>query len=519
MKSFFRRLRLFFCLVSVVLLFSACGNNKVKGGRNSDGKVAMEEIIINPAHTSPFNNGIFEGWGTSFCWWPNRIGYSEILTKKAARLFYNKTEGLGLNIIRFNIGGGDDPSHHHIKRTDSAMPGYLCPQADGSTAYDWNADSSQRNVLMAAINECGDEVVVEAFSNSPPYFMTKSGCSSGAVIKSEDNLRSDQYEAFADYLATVMEHYKTHEGVTFTSVDPLNEPASSYWGAYSEKQEGCHFDQGESQSKMLLAMKAALNKHGLNDVILCGTDETSIDVQIESFKSLSAEAQNAISRIDTHTYMGVGRENLRMLAAEHGKNLWMSEVDGGDVAGAGAGEMGAALWLANRILTDMNGLQPSAWILWQVIDSHISAKGMNGNKDYGRPNLTKGYWGLATADHDNGEILLSKKYYAMAQFSRFIRPGMSVLQGGKNYLSAYDSEQGRLVVVVVNDSPESYITKIYLSLFAESGKNVRVIRTSGSLEGGLNLAELETLAVKHKLLKADLPAASITTFVIDNVRI
>lgn len=25
---------------------------------------------------SPFEDGKFEGWGTSFCWWPNRIGYS-----------------------------------------------------------------------------------------------------------------------------------------------------------------------------------------------------------------------------------------------------------------------------------------------------------------------------------------------------------------------------------------------------------------------------------------------------------
>ena len=46
----------------------------------------------------------------------------------------------------------------------------------------------------------------------------------------------------------------------------------------------------------------------------------------------------------------------------------MSEVDGGDTSGFNAGEMGAALWLANKIIFDINGLLPAAWVLWQVID-------------------------------------------------------------------------------------------------------------------------------------------------------
>ena len=73
---------------------------------------------------SPFNGGKFEGWGTSFCWWPNRIGYLDELSEQAAKLFFDPKEGLGLNIIRYNIGGGDDPTHHHITRTDSMVPGY-----------------------------------------------------------------------------------------------------------------------------------------------------------------------------------------------------------------------------------------------------------------------------------------------------------------------------------------------------------------------------------------------------------
>lgn len=33
------------------------------------------------------NNSKWEGWGTSLCWWANRIGYNDNLTRKAADLF------------------------------------------------------------------------------------------------------------------------------------------------------------------------------------------------------------------------------------------------------------------------------------------------------------------------------------------------------------------------------------------------------------------------------------------------
>ena len=83
-----------------------------------------QTIIIDPNNASPVNNGIFEGWGTSLCWWANRIGYSDTLTRLAAEAFCDPENGLGLNILRYNIGGGDDPSHDHITRTDSMMPGF-----------------------------------------------------------------------------------------------------------------------------------------------------------------------------------------------------------------------------------------------------------------------------------------------------------------------------------------------------------------------------------------------------------
>ena len=70
-------------------------------------------VKMKPAEASTFNDtnkdglGEFQGWGTSLCWWANRIGYSDKLTEQAANLFFS-ADGLNMNIGRYNIGGGDD---------------------------------------------------------------------------------------------------------------------------------------------------------------------------------------------------------------------------------------------------------------------------------------------------------------------------------------------------------------------------------------------------------------------------
>ncbi len=472
-------------------------------------------ISIDPAGGSPFNGGKFEGWGTSLCWWANRIGYSDVLAQQAADLLFNAETGLGMNIARYNIGGGDDPAHHHITRTDSMMPGFwVLDEVTGQPVFDGAQDENQRNVLLRAKEACGSSFIAEAFSNSPPYYMTESGCSSGAVFAGENNLRADQVDAFAAYLADVVLYYKEHYGITFQSISPMNEPNTAYWEAFSPKQEGCHVSPGESQSAILLATQKALEERGLSDILLVGTDETSTVLAASSFKKLSPEAQSALDRIDTHSYKVGKLDELQALAAEYGKNLWMSEVDGDYTLGKDSGEMGAALWLANKITSDIQGLMPSAWILWQGIDNHVSSEGYMGNQDFGMPDLSRGYWGLTVVDHDRQEIHLTKKYYAFGQFSRYIRPGYRILTtGGNGVLAAYSDEEQKLVVVAINTEETEREVGFSLAGFRYGGGSAEVIRTSGEE----NWAVLPGIPVQQDMLRAALAPYSITTFVVDNV--
>ena len=159
---------------------------------------------------------------------------------------------------------------------------------------------------------------------------------------------------------------------------------------------------------------------------------------------------------------------------------------------------------------------PSAWILWQGIDNHISSEGYMGNQDSGAPDLSRGYWGLTIVDHDKEEILLTKKYYAFGQLSRYIRPGYRILTTTEyGVLAAYSEEEKKLVIVVVNAEETDREVGFSLEGFRYDGGTAQVIRTSRDE----NWAELPELAVQKDMLRTTLVPYSITTFVVDDVTI
>ena len=95
----------------------------------------------------------------------------------------------------------------------------------------------------------------------------------------------------------------------------MNEPNTNYWPAFNYKQEGCHFDAGESQSRLLVETSKALKSFGLDEIILTTSDETNPGKQIEEIHTLSPEARSAIGRISAHTYGVNGIRELGELAS------------------------------------------------------------------------------------------------------------------------------------------------------------------------------------------------------------
>ena len=205
---------------------------------------------------------------------------------------------------------------------------------------------------------------------------------------------------------------------------------------------------------------------------------------------------------------------MRELAAGESKSLWMSEVDGNATAGGqAAGDMGGPLWLAKRIIADMNGMRPSAWVIWQVIDRHRSDFNA---AERANTSLSGSYWGLGIADHFEEKLLLGKRYYAFGQFTRYIRPGDRIITSSPYTLAAYNRESGRIVIVTVNDSGSERPVRFDLRAFDRiPADSAKVIRTSGPVNAGENWNEdIPAVPIRLKTLDVRLAPYSVTTFVI-----
>ncbi len=184
---------------------------------------AQTKVVVDPGKKYQ----VFEGWGTSLCWWAVKAGaWSEANRSKLIGAIADPDTGLGYTIFRYNIGGGDQPGHDHLTKGDGGgkVPGYK-PTEKGD--YDWTADPYQRAIALELAKRVKDPIF-EAFSNSPPWWMTKSGCVSGSNDGS-DNLKEDYFDDFADYLSEVALHFKTEWGLTFRTVEPFNEPSAGWW--------------------------------------------------------------------------------------------------------------------------------------------------------------------------------------------------------------------------------------------------------------------------------------------------
>ena len=445
-----------------------------------------------------------QGWGTSLCWFGNIVGnWSESNEAAVADLLFDQEQGLGLNIVRYNIGGGDAPGHNHMG-PGKQMEGF---KSSEGAAYDWTADAGQRSLLNAALARIpADDLLIEAFSNSPPYWMTQSGCASGAG--STNNLKSDYYDDFADYLAEVTLHFRNEWGIFFNTLEPFNEPSANWWSE-SGAQEGCRFDRSV-QPTLLRQLRTSLNEKGLDDVLLSAPDETSIDDTLASYQSYDAATKAIVHQVNTHTYSGSRRAELRAATARDGKLLWASEVDGSgapepfDVFPHRHDDIAPGLDLANRITLDLKEMQVDAWVFWQAVESEQAQINLNKN------------WGMLHADYEDGteRYWVTKKYYVMKQYTRAIRPGYTMLDvNDPDAVAFLGRDDGRLVIVQRNATNSSSTRGYDLSKFGKLGKGAAIHRTSESED----YVELTARPVVDGVIAVPIAPRSVTTLVITGV--
>ncbi|WP_404198945.1 glycoside hydrolase [Streptomyces tauricus] len=474
----------------------------------------------------------FEGWGTSLVWFANATGdYPEEIRERLAKLLFGD-DGLALNIARYNIGGGNAPDVKDYLRAGGAVEGWWKAPA-GTTREDtdwwsaddpadWNkdADATQR----WWVDRIKDDIDHwETFSNSPPWFMTKSGYVSGGFDATEDQLRTESVDDFAAYLAGATKRLEKAEGIKVDTVDPFNEPNTNYWstrlGADGEpvggRQEGAHIGP-ELQQKVIAALAPALKK-AKAEAEISAMDETNPSIFAQNWNTYPQEVRDLVGQMNVHTYGTGQRTTVRDLAKAAGKPLWQSEVEGDWGDGQSFTDMRPGLGLAQRIVDDLRELEPKAWVFWQPVEDYDNMKP-------GGESAKGGNWGsiqlsFSCTSKDTLKtcpIHTNTKFDTTRNFTHYIKPGDRLIKTDDTSSAAAVSRKGdRATVVHVNSTTEARNVTVDLSKFGEVGRHATVTPVVTSADGKLD--RRDAVEVDDRRATFTVPAQSVTSFLVKGV--
>ena len=495
-------------LVLTALLATLGFSLRARGQESGPATVAVK---VDPSQ----DLGSWEGWGSSLAWWGRAIGGTGNADYYADLIYTTKTTdnypGLGLNIVRYNVGGGgvNQPQENKGSKLQWYMDiqGYWPdPNNSDPANWSWSVDENQRSMMLKARDRGAN--LFEMFSDSPMWWMNSNRSTAGSTTGG-DCLLPENYDRFAFYLASVARYSSDHWGIKFDSVEPFNEPSAEWW-KYPGRQEGCHFNAATQQT-VLQSLRKALDQAHLNDVAVAAADENNMDAGLSRWTAYNSAVRHLIGLVNVHgysngsePYRGPSRVELRR--AVGGKRLWQSEYGDGDASG---------YTMAQAIIRDVKDLRPCAWVYWQPVEPDVP--------EYGWGLINANY--IDTRDKSSSEktplLRINRKFFVYGQFTRYLRPGYRLIGiEDPNSIAGYDTASHKLVIVkVTGDAPQT--VKLDLSNFSAIGDTIQLIATTTTAgDSGPDWKQhIEKLKIEKRrgqaVVEAHLYPKSVYTFVME----
>ncbi|MGW2488992.1 glycoside hydrolase [Streptomyces sp. NPDC001606] len=449
------------------------------------------------AEVSPHAAQTIDDIGASGAWWVNDLQhFSPAVQARVAKLLFSP-QGLALSSYRYNIGGGG------VGVTTPARAAQDFLNADGS--YDWSRDKGGRTFLTYAARYGVKDLI--GFVNSAPGRWTTNGKSCGGQLLPE-------HEAdFARYIADVTGHF-ARQGVRLDYISPFNEPDNSFADC---GQEGMPVpvDQRDDIVRALGAEQRA--RHQRTGIIADESSKTTqFTTELPRWISQPGTA-GYVSRLAHHTYNNPDDgqlANVYETSRSVGKAPWATEI-----CCFGKGTTGwnqeydptidNALLMSRIIYKDFATAHDSAFQWWVALASGYGSDPTTRNDSGWNDGLI--YYDPDYATNGNQSLYFTKRYYALGQYSRFVRPGAVVhdVTGAPAgvEVSAY-ARKGQWVVVVNNHNTTDTPLDLHFP-GAAPGRATRAVRTSAEE----NWAEVAKPAVHDGTVSATLAARSVTTYV------
>ena len=437
--------------------------------------------------------------------------------------------GMALTNWRVNIGAGsyENREFKEVSSTWNRTECFLSPNG----TYDFSKQAGQQWFMNAARERGVNNFLF--FANSAPYFMTRTGSTLSADNK-YINLQEDKFDDFARFLATSAHHFM-NKGFNINYISPLNEPNVD-WHTNSF-QEGT-FATKEDVYKMVVELDKAITEKDLKTQIIIpelgemkllfevdSVAKTPDDIIESMFSKDGAYSvlkfKNLYNCIAAHDYWTAYPPTLlvdirtRIKEAlqknNHNTKFWASEYcileknEEITMPSSPIKSINLGLYVARIIHSDLALANASAWQWWTAVSF---------NEDVPIQLLPLKDSSSETLKYD-GTIAPTKMFWATANYSFFIRPGMrridvrpahnevTPLQAATTLMVSSYTDNQQVVTVVINytDKDES------IALKCDNAKKGKLYVTSID-------KDLEYIG-KQDLQSLSIPARSIVTVVID----
>ncbi|KAL1872669.1 hypothetical protein Daus18300_004215 [Diaporthe australafricana] len=406
---------------------------------------------------------------------------SSAATKKQGLDFlFNTTTGAGLTIIRNRIGSGG--SGDSILPTSPGSP-------SGTPAYSWNNDDSGQVWLSQQAMTYGVKTIYADAWSAPGFMKTNGDQSNGGYLCGTTGhtcSSGDWRQAYANFLVKYVQYYKD-AGIPITHLGFLNEP--DYTVSYSSML--INVNNPVEVTSFLPTLSSTLQSAGLASQVKIACCDTIgwANAKTVTNALVSAGMEKYLGLLTSHMYTG----DPNSLITSSKLNVWMTE--GADLKSAwcttwySSGGACEGLTWANKIATGVLSANLSAYIYWQ---------GLEVNQGQASSYLV--------AVLDGANAIPSGRLWAMAMWSRFVRPG-AVRVGTSGSISsvaigAFKNTDGSVVVVFTNSGSSAQSSKVSFSGFTPAAASAwltdnshSVASTGATLSGGAVTVSLPARSV------------------------
>ncbi len=306
---------------------------------------------------------------------------------------FDTVNGIGISYLRLTIGASD------FSLSDYSYDDMPAGQTDFTLEH-FTLEKDLEDVVpvLQEILQISPSLSLMGTPWSPPAWMKTSGSMKGG------KLRTDCYPVYADYFVRYVQGM-AQEGITITAITPQNEPL--------------FFTAGYPCMEMQPAEQAAFIKGHLGPKFQSAGITTQIIIYDHNYDNASypitvlndPDAKQYITGSAFHAYGGDVSGMSAVHYAHPDKGLYFTEISGGGWATDFSDNL---MWFTKNIFigTAMNWSKNA--LLWNLILDQSYGPTNNGCSNCR---------GVVTLNTANSKITKNEEYYAIAHFSKFVRPG------------------------------------------------------------------------------------------------